>query len=210
MLGKKLYPEPQHFEISHTNISTEKSPTSFSKQFWIYLCAACLLAAGYADFPLIAFHFQKASIIPPVGIPVFYMMGMGMSALSAILFGWIYDRVGLRSLLISIPLSALYAPCVFLNGFKTALLGMVFWGIGIGAQRSLLKAVVGDMVPKNARGSAYGIFNAVYGAAWFLGSWLMGFLYDTSIHGVILFSVIAELSAMPFIYWMMTRKKMHS
>lgn len=205
-IGKKLYPNPQHLEVDSAAIIKEKTSAFFSKPFWIYLCAACLLAAGYADFPLIAFHFQKSSIIPPVGVPIFYMMGMGVSALSAISFGWIYDRFGLRSLLISIPLSAFYAPCVFLNGFKTAFLGMIFWGIGIGAQRSLLKAVVGDMIPKNARGSAYGIFNAGYGAAWFLGSWLMGYLYDTSIHSVILFSVFAELAAIPFIVYLAKKR----
>lgn len=204
--GKKLYPEPQHLEVTSAKIITKKSSAIFSNQFWIYLCAACLLAAGYADFPLIAFHFQKTSIIPPVGVPIFYMIAMSVSAFSAILFGWIYDRFGLCSLLISIPLSALYAPCVFLNGFKTALLGMIFWGIGIGAQRSLLKAVVGDIVPKNKRGSAYGIFNAGYGAAWFLGSWLMGYLYDTSIHSVILFSVFSELAAIPFITYLAKKK----
>ena len=203
--GKKLYPAPQNLEIPTAQIINEKSSFTFSKSFWIYLCAACLLAAGYADFPLIAFHFEKSSIISPVGVPIFYMVAMGVSAFSAILFGWIYDRFGLRSLLISIPLSALYAPCVFLNGFKTALLGMILWGIGIGAQRSLLKAVVGDIVSKNKRGSAYGIFNAGYGVAWFLGSWLMGFLYDTSIHNVILFSVAAELSAIPFIFYLMKK-----
>jgi MFS family permease len=208
--GRKLYPTPQNLEIAPAQIINEKSSFTFSKSFWIYLCAACLLAAGYADFPLIAFHFQKTSMIPPVGVPIFYMVAMGVSAFSAILFGWIYDRFGLRSLLISIPLSALYAPCVFLNGFKTALLGMIFWGIGIGAQRSLLKAVVGDIVPKNIRGSAYGIFNAGYGVAWFLGSWLMGFLYDTAIHSVVVFSVFAELAAIPFIYALMLRKKAHS
>ncbi len=204
-LGNRIYPKPQIFETNYGIALTNEKPT-LPKTFWIYLCAASLLAAGYADFPLIAFHFEKAAVLSPVGIPIFYMIAMGVGALSALLFGWIYDRIGIRSLLIAIPLAALYAPCVFLFGFKMALLGMIFWGIGIGAQKSLLKAVVGDLVSKNVRGSAYGIFNTGYGIAWFLGSWLIGFLYDTSIHSVILFSVVMELMSIPFIVYLYKHK----
>lgn len=52
---------------------------------------------------------------------------------------------------------------------------------------------------------AKGDFNAGYGTAWFLGSWLMGVLYDTSIHALIIFSVAAEFAAMPFLVWVRQR-----
>lgn len=125
---------------------------------------------------------------------------MGASAVSALLFGRIYDRHGCAILMVAIFLSAFFAPLVFLGQSKAALLGMIVWGIGMGAQRSLLKAVVGDMVSKQIRGSAYGIFNTGYGIAWFLGSWLIGILYDTSIPWLIGFSVLIQLSSIPFIY----------
>lgn len=195
-LGQKNYPHPQHLEIDTDGIKKDGIP----RVFWIYFTAAALMAAGYADFPLIAFHFEKATLIPPVWIPVFYMAAMGMSALSALFFGWIYDKKGGLSLMIAIPFSALFAPCVFYDGFNMALIGIILWGIGMGAQRSLLKAVIGDMISKKSRGAAYGIFNAGYGIAWFLGSWLMGVLYDTSIHSIILFSMITEFAAIPFLY----------
>lgn len=199
-LGKKEYPYPKNLE-AQTGEHKVTAPEKLPKIFWIYLIAACLMAMGYADFPLIAFHFQKIKLLPPVGVPIFYILAMGVSAASALLFGWVYDRLGNISIVLSVLLSAFSAPCVFLNGFQFALLGMILWGIGIGAQRSLLKAVVGDITPKNLRGTAFGIFNAGYGIAWFLGSWLMGILYDTSIHGLIVFSVAAEFTAIPFIYF---------
>lgn len=200
-LCRKNYPHPQRLEIEIKEITSTKIPSVF----WIYLIAAGLMAAGYADFPLIAFHFQKAAMMSPIWIPIFYMIAMSISAASALFFGWIYDRKGGVSLMIAIPLSALFAPCVFYDGFKMALLGMMLWGIGMGAQKSLLKAIIGDMIIKSKRGSAYGIFNAGYGVAWFLGSWLMGILYDTSIDTLIIFSVVAEFSAIPFIYWVQKR-----
>lgn len=138
-------------------------------------------AAGYADFPLIAFHFQTTKLLTPNWIPLFYIVALGASAISALLFGWIYDRRGCAILILAVMLSSMFAPLVFLGNFAVALVGMILWGIGMGAQRSLLKAVIGDMVSKQMRGSAYGIFNAGYGIAWFLGSWLIGILYDVSI-----------------------------
>lgn len=39
-----------------------------------------------------------------------------------------------------------------------ALLGMALWGIGMGAQESIMKAAIAGMVPPDKRGSAFGIF----------------------------------------------------
>lgn len=194
--GQYLYSRPQNLEVETPLFTTDKIP----KPFWIYLIAACLMGIGYADFPLIAFHFQKAKMMSATWIPVLYMISMIFSAASALFFGWLYDRIGLISLIIAILISAFFAPLVFRDGFYFALAGMILWGIGMGAQKSLLKAVVGNMISKNKRGSAFGIFNAAYGIAWFLGSWMMGYLYDTSIHAVIIFSLSAELLAIPIIF----------
>lgn len=196
LFASKLYPNPRHLEVD----VPELKPTKIPSLFWIYLIGAGLIAAGFADFPLIAFHFQKTAMFSPILIPIVYMIAMGASAVSALVFGWIYDRKGSATLIIAILLSSLFAPFVFLGDFKVTLIGMILWGIGMGAQRSLLKAVIGDMVSKQIRGSAYGIFNTGYGIAWFLGSWLIGVLYDISIFWLIVFSIIAQLSSIPFIY----------
>jgi MFS family permease len=201
-VGMNYYPTPQNLEVEPVEFASDKIPT----KFWIFLIAAGLMAMGYADFPLIAFHFGKARMMAPVWIPVFYMIAMGMSALSALTFGLLYDKKGAGSLMIAVALSAFFSLFIFSDGFKTAIIGCVLWGIGIGAQRSLLKAIVGDMIPKKLRGSAFGIFNTGYGVAWFLGSWLMGVLYDTSIHGLIGFSIVTELLAIPVVYFVGLRK----
>lgn len=202
-LGKTLYRDPQRLETTSPGITSTQIPTAF----WIYLIAACFMAAGYADFPLIAFHFEKAKLFTIIWIPIFYMIALATSGLSALFFGWLYDRIGLISLMIAIPLFAMFAPCVFFDGFWLALLGMILWGIGMGAQKSLLKAVVGDMIAKSKRGTAFGLFNAGYGFAWFAGSWLIGVLYDISIHDVIVFSIAMELLAIPFVYAVYKIKK---
>ena len=47
------------------------------------------------------------------------------------------------------------------------------------------------------RATAYGIFNTGYGVCWFLGSALMGVLYDVNILYVVAFSVVLQLAAVP-------------
>jgi len=79
-------------------------------------------------------------------------------------------------------------------------LGMALWGIGMGAQESIIRAVVADMVPRDRRATGYGVFNAGFGLAWFAGSALMGFLYDRSLIALAAFSVVSQLASLPLLY----------
>ena len=190
-----LYPQPRNLEISQPEIETR----GFQRVFWLYLIAVALIAAGYADFPLIAYHFKKVSIVPDIWIPVFYAVAMGVDALAALFFGYMFDRSGISVLIIASLLSMFFAPLVFLGGFYTALIGMALWGIGMGAQESIMRAAIADMVPINRRGTGYGIFNAGYGLFWFLGSALMGIFYDISIMSLIAFSVVTQFASIPLL-----------
>lgn len=58
--------------------------------------------------------------------------------------------------------------------------------------------VPASIIPLGKRGTESGIFNAVFGLSWFLGSFLMGWLYDVSIAGLIVFSMMAQLALIPF------------
>jgi predicted MFS family arabinose efflux permease len=156
-----------------------------------------LIGAGYADFPLIAFHLQKSAVIPQNQIPLLYALAMGVDAIAALICGKLFDTKGISVLAIAALISALFAPLVFLGNFPMALLGMTLWGIGMGAQESILKAAIAGMVPIDRRGSAFGIFHTGYGVAWFLGSALMGIFYDFDINFVILFSISMQLAAIP-------------
>jgi MFS family permease len=78
---------------------------------------------------------------------------------------------------------------------------MILWGIGMGAQNSLLKAMLTDVIPAAKRSTGFGLFYSVFGAAWFIGSALMGFLYDKSLVTLIVFSVACQLLALPVIFY---------
>lgn len=189
-----LYPHPETLEASPPPIEA----AGFSKRFWLYLAGAALVAAGFADFSLLGYHFEITGTVPDSGIPLLYALAMAAGALGSLAFGRMLDRHGLGVL---IPLTAaalLFAPLVFLGGAVAAGAGTILWGLGMGVHESLMPAAVATMVLPQRRGSAYGLFNAVYGVAWFVGSALMGVLYDRSVVGLVIFSVALECTALVF------------
>jgi len=197
LIGQRIYPNPREFEPIPQDLQGEGLP----RQFWIYLVAVALIAAGFVDFPLIAFHLQQSGMQEPKQIPLLYGLAMGVDAIAALVFGYWFDRIGIATLIIAVLLSLSFAPLIFWGGSSLVVWGMVLWGIGMGAQESILKAIVAGMVPAERRGSAYGIFNTGYGIAWFLGSGMMGFFYDKSIGWLVLFSLLLQSMAIPFLIW---------
>jgi len=169
--------------------------SALSPAFWFYAVAAAFVAFGFADYPLIAFHFAKANIVSPAVIPVFYASAMGASGLGSLIFGRWFDKSGLGVLIPGLIIGAAAAPLVFLGGFAFAIAGVLAWGIALGVHDAIMSAAVARMVPEHARARAYGIFTAIYGIAWFAGSALLGALYDVSIVGLVAVSVAAELAA---------------
>ncbi|MEX0974033.1 MAG: MFS transporter [Bacillota bacterium] len=188
-VARVLYPKPRDLEVKTTVIESK----GLSREFWVYILAVGMIAAGYADFPLIAFHLKQTAAIPDTWVPLLYAGAMGIDALAALFFGWLFDRIKIRSLMWAVAISAFFAPFAFSGRLNLAIIGIALWGIGMGAQESILKAVIADMVMPERRGSAYGIFNAGYGLFWFAGSALMGILYDFSVPLLVGFSVAAQL-----------------
>jgi predicted MFS family arabinose efflux permease len=193
LVARLTYPRPEEMETNPPDIQTSGLP----RVFWVYLAGAVLVAAGFADFPLIAYHFQKASTVPGTFIPIFYSVAMAVSGIGSLLFGRLFDRFGILVLVPLTLLSALFAPLVFLSSFWGALLGMALWGLGMGVHESIIPAAVARMVPSQRRASAYGLFTAGYGVFWFLGSAALGILYTLSLPALIAFSLVAELAAIP-------------
>ena len=203
LFAKKLYPHPSKLSTKRIEFHTEGIP----KIFWIYFIGSLFIAAGYADFPLMAYHFHKTNLLDPVWIPIAYAIAMGVDGGMALLVGRLYDRYGFWVLIVVTIIASAFAPLVFLGNFILALLGVVFWAVGMGAHDSLMRAVVGKMVSANKRASIYGIFNMGYGIAWFLGSAAMGVLYDVSIPVVVIFILVLQFASLPWLISTASQKK---
>jgi len=189
------YPAPQKFEKGFLELEIK----GISKSFWWYLLGMCLVGAGFVDFPLIGYHLEKTSVLSKEWIPLLYALAMGVDALSAIFLGFLFDRIGLKTVILAIILSLGAVPLTFLGGITFIFLGMILWGIGLGAQESIMRAVIAQLVPPEKRGIGYGIFNTFFGLFWFAGSFLLGFLYDFSILALVILSVIFQTLSLPFI-----------
>jgi predicted MFS family arabinose efflux permease len=202
-LSRQRFPSPESFETKEKWIEKK-----FDRRFVFYLIGISFLAAGFADFPLLGFHFQKENIIAGASIPLIYTLAMGVDAVAALFFGRLYDRIGLKALIFSTLLSSLFAPLTFLaRSLPVIFLGIICWGIGMGAQESILKAVIANLIAPEKRATAYGLFNAIFGLAWFAGSALMGFLYEVKIMLLVLFSFLAQLLAIFFFSLLKTGKE---
>jgi MFS family permease len=170
--------------------------------FWLYVAAAGLLAGGFVDFPLLAYHFQKTAIARPAAIPLYYAGAMGVNGLAALVFGRLFDRFGMRILTVGITVSLLALPFGFLGGPTLVVVAVACWAVGLGAQQATLRAGIAQLIPIEKRGNAYGVFNAVYGVLWFLGSVTMGVLYDHSLVALVTFGIILQLGSAVLFFWL--------
>ncbi|WP_244097743.1 MFS transporter [Burkholderia anthina] len=174
--------------------------TAFPLRFWIYLVGAGLVAAGFADYPLIAYHFARHGTLPVNWIPAFYAVAMGVSGGASLVLGRLFDRYGMRVLIGLTMLCAAFSPCAFLaDNFELALFGVVLWGMGMGVHESIIPAAVVPMVSAARRASAFGLFTSIYGVCWFVGSAAIGWLYDRSVTFTVVFCVATQLLAIPFL-----------
>lgn len=195
-VARKKYPLPEKFErASATKSDNGKLP----KVFWLYTFFTLLSVTGYANFQLISYHFKIKSVVSNTQIPMFYAIAMGIDAVVALIIGKVYDRTGLMSLM-GIPLFTILVPIFsFSYHYNTAFIGIVIWGAVMGMQETIMRAAIADLTPIAHRGLAYGIFNTVYGASWFISGTLMGILYDLSIRYVIIFAIFMEIISIPIL-----------
>lgn len=195
VFSKIKYPNPEMFE------QTEEEPTEFrfQKSFVFYMIAICLFAFGFADFTLITLHAAKMQAFPAATLSLLYAAAMAVDAVAALFFGWLFDRIGLKALMLSTLCSAVFSCFVFLTGKPVMIaVGIVLWGVGMGAQESIMKAAVSQIIPKSMRSTGFGIFETGFGIAWFLGSWLLGYLYDLQPAYLVMVSVAAQVLAIGF------------
>lgn len=202
LVARRLFPRPADFEPPawRQPVAARRGVRSFPSSYWLYLGGMGLVAFGYADFNLVAWHLAIDGF-DIVLIPVLYAVAMAMAGASAFVFGQLMDRRGLPILMIAVTIAAAFPPLLFLGhlGFGLIALGMALWGVGYGIQDSIMSAPVANMIRDPAsRAWAFGVFNAGYGTAWLLGTIVIGvLLYTGSLLALVAVSMGAQLLALP-------------
>jgi MFS family permease len=186
-----LYPFAGRVEPPNSNFNA-----SLSRTYWLYAASSALVAFGFADYSLIAFHFAQAHLVSAATIPLLYSVAMATAGVGALVFGLAFDRFGFAIFPAAVVAAAISTPLAFLGDHTLAMIGAGMWGIALGAQNSILTAGVATLVPQASRARALGLFSGVFGISWFLGSAAMGVLYDVSLPALVAVSVIAEIAAL--------------
>lgn len=202
-IARLRFPQPQELDATP---APQVSDAKALRDLKIFLAATALVAAGYSDFALIAFHLARDHVVSSDVVPVLYAIASLAGGATALVLGKWFDRRGLSVLLWATLAPASYAPLVFLGGPWAALAGMVLWGIGFGAHDSLFRAAVAQRIAREKRATVMGVFNAIYGTAWFVGSVLLGVLYDVNPLYTVVAALVLQLAACPILWSLRLRK----
>ncbi len=207
---KKKYPVPENFEQEKEITDTKFKLTPC---FILYIIGISLFAFGFIDYSLISMHisntyFSETSFINETTLPLIYSFAMMIDAIAAIIFGKLYDKFNMISLIIATLLASFFPLLIFgFHSYVSLFIGVIMWGIGMGAEESILKAVVSTMVNKSNRATGFGTFELFFGVFWFVGSTLMGYLYDKNINLMIILSISASLLSIVFYLFTFLRLK---
>ena len=199
VMANRKAPVPERLEAK-IETGKETIKVGLGRVFWLYGIFVLLAGTGFASFQLVAYHVKTQAIISDAQIPILYAVAMGVDAMVALIVGKAYDKRGLM-VLVAIPALTLPIPFFgFSHTYWLIILAIILWGAVMGIHETIMRAAIADLVPIGRRGSAYGIFNTLYGLSLFLGSSAMGLLYEVSVTYIMAFAVISELLAIPALF----------
>ena len=191
-------PDPARFDPG-AQVSEKKKlrlEKHLPAMFWRYAAFSAATMLGFSTWAVLAFHLTTRGVLSPDLVAVLYAGAMGAAALAAVVFGRIYDRVGLRGLL-ALPILAAVVPFLsFSTSIAAVVVGALVWGTAMGVHDSTMRAAVTDFVPAHRRGAGYGTFTAIYGLAWLAGAAVIGALYEVSLTAVGVFVVVVQAVAL--------------
>lgn len=215
-MAYRRFPNPRQFEPRDIK---EESSSKLSKLFWIYSAFTFATTLGFVNFIILGYHFKAKGIFTDTMIPFMYAAAMAVDGIAALIIGRLYDTFKIRNknstgglaVLIVIPvLSIAGAIFAFSGQAIAAVLSMVIWGIVMGAHETVMRSAIADLTPSGKRGTGYGIFNTIYGIAFFIGSAVMGILYERSLPLLISGIAVIEIAAVVLFFIMQKEARLSS
>ena len=168
--------------------------------FYLYLLASSIFSLGFVQFPLIAFHFKSFGVFSDAVIPALFAFAMVLDAISALVFGFLFDRIGMLARIAGVLIGLPFPALVFMGGKTPAYLGIALWAIGLGVQKSVTRSAIARLTEHRERGRAYGMLHFFVGLSIFVGNTLMGFLHSGGVWKVVLYSTLLQLLSVPIFY----------
>jgi MFS family permease len=147
--------------------------------YWRLVAVAAVFTLARFSEAFLILRGQSMGL-PLMWAPLVLVVMNLIYTLSAYPVGAWSDRIGRRTLLVSglVMLIAADLVLAFAPGLAGVWIGVALWGLHMGFTQGLFAAMVADEAPANLRGTAYGVFNLVTGAALLAASVVAGALWQ--------------------------------
>ncbi len=175
---------------------------SFEKRRFAYYSLAVFINTTFL-FPMGLILYVSTSIVDPWLVPMIALLIQLVDAFAALVAGFLYDRLGIHVLSVIFLLS-IFPSFLVVHQSESALLGVaIVFGVVYGAQESVYRARITHFAQARKRGTAYGIFNVIYGLSLLLAGTLFGFLleFQASFSTIVVLVTIFQLIAIFCLYW---------
>ncbi|CAM5194367.1 MFS family permease OS=Castellaniella defragrans OX=75697 GN=HNR28_001692 PE=4 SV=1 [Castellaniella defragrans] len=171
-------PAPTGGAKRHNPIRRENLRRLSTSYWWVVGVGGVFTLARFSEAFLVL-RAQEGGIA--IALVPLAIVAMNLAySVSAYPFGRLSDRVSRRGLL-ALGLLVLIVADLLLAiapGWPVIIVGILLWGIHLGATQGVLAAMVADAAPADLRGTAFGLFNLVGGIAMLCASVIAGFLWD--------------------------------
>ncbi|MBK6622264.1 MAG: MFS transporter [Saprospirales bacterium] len=149
------------------------------RRYYFFLAIIFVFTLGNSTDALLLVKISETGIRESY-VPFAYLVFNGVSVLLAIPFGKLSDRIG-REILLILGFST-YAIVYFCFGVFSSLapliLAFLLYGVYSALSDGSQKAMISDFLPKELKGTGFGIYHALLGLTLLPASLIAGLLYD--------------------------------
>ncbi len=175
----------------------------YSRSFKLYLAFVFFMVAGFIHWGLISFHAKSGVAVSDSEIGFAYSLAMAVDAATAVLAGYLYDRVGLKALA-PIPAAAVATAVALAHpGWGSIYMASLFWGVAMGMIETVVRASIPELVEPSERALAYGSLGLVQGIAYMLGGFAVGYLYSIGIAWIATYIIVIEAIAASILIYLL-------
>jgi MFS family permease len=148
-------------------------------RFWGLVAAVFLFGLGASTDAFLLLQLEKASIDVAL-LPFLWAALHVVKVASVYPFGRLSDRVGRVPLIVVgwAYYAAIYAAFALVNDPRLLALVFLAYGFFFGLTEGAERALVGDLVPAEKRGAAFGFYNAALGVTALPASALLGAIWE--------------------------------
>lgn len=169
-----------------------------NKPFCLLLIISGIFSLGSFNFSFILLKSSELGISEST-IPIVYAIINVTHSAIGIPSGILADKIGKEKVMIIgyivFALSALFMVALSGNSYYAFLLAAIF-GLYVGISETVQRAVVPRYVPSELRGTAFGVYNLVLGACFFVSNVFFGFLWDNyDLNTAVIYSIVFASTA---------------